>query len=199
VVDHLERYTGLPRTCIENSNLRINDFNFEAELLRGQNRMLGRLDSRFEGTDASGVSSMPDYDPLITEERPPFTSVFNEYVRSELGYKSDLHYYILGEESAFSKWNWGPGGQGFPNVEPDLRSAFLKNPYMKLYVGSGYYDLGTPYHATEYTLDHLGLDAQLRANITTGKFRTGHMIYIDEAAFAKLRHDIALFIQSALH
>ena len=198
VVEHLERYTGLLRAYIEHSNLRINAFNFEAELLRGQNRMLGRLDSRFEGTDASGVSAMPDYDPLITEERPPFTSVFNDYVRSELSYKSDLPYYILGAEGVFDKWNWGPGGQGFPNVEPDLRSAFVKNPYMKLYVASGYYDLGTPFIATEYTLDHMGLDAKLRANITTAQFRTGHMIYIDAAALAKLRQDIARFIANAL-
>lgn len=119
-------------------------------------------------------------------------------MRSELGYKTDLHYYVLGETNAFQKWDWGSGGEGFPNVEPDLRSAFVKNPYMKLYVASGYYDLGTPYTATEYTLDHLGLDARFRANITTGDFRTGHMVYIDETALAKLRQEISRFIASAL-
>ena len=36
------------------------------------------------------------YDPSIAVIRPPFTATFNNYVRSELGYKSDLEYYVLG-------------------------------------------------------------------------------------------------------
>lgn len=196
VLNHLARFTGLPAEYIANANLRINAFNFEKQLLLAEGRTVGRLDSRFEGIDASGVSATPDYDPLITEERPPYTSVFNDYVRTELGYKTDEQNYILG--GGVRRWEWGSAEAGFPNVEPDLRSAFVKNQYMKLFVASGFYDLGTPYFATKYTLNHLGFGAKLHANISTGEYAAGHMIYIDEASLQRFRKDVATFIDASL-
>ena len=150
---------------------------FCKELLRDENRSLGRLDSRFKGIDESGVSEGPDYDPSLAIIRPPFTSVFNQYVRAELNYQTDEMYYTLG--GGFTQWDWGSAEQGFPNLSPDLRSAFVKNPYMKLFVAEGYFDLATPFSAVDYTLEHLGLDTMLRSNITTGQFNAGHMVYIE--------------------
>ena len=93
--------------------------------------------------------------------RPPYTATFNDYVRTTLGYKTDLTYYILG--GGIGPWDWGSAQTGFPDTSEALRSAFAKNPYMKVFVASGYYDLATPYFATEYTLAHLGLDPSLQA------------------------------------
>jgi carboxypeptidase C (cathepsin A) len=196
VLNHLARFTGLPAEYIANANLRINASNFEKQLLLGEGHTVGRLDSRFEGTDASGVSAMPDYDPLISEERPPFTSAFSEYVRSDLGYKTDEPYYVLG--GGVRQWDWGSAEHGFPNVEPDLRSAFVQNHYMKLFVASGYFDLGTPFFATKYTLNHLGFGPKLHAQISTGEYGAGHMIYIDEASLQQFRKDVAAFIDASL-
>lgn len=196
VIDRLSRYTGLSKAYIDESDLRVSDDGFCAELLRDQKRIVGRLDTRFTGMNASGVSSAPDYDPAEAIIRPPFTSTFNNYVRGELGYKSDLEYYILG--GGFRQWDWGSAGEGFPNVSPALRSAFVKNPYMKLFVASGYFDLATPFFATRYTLDHLGLDPSLRGNISTGFYDAGHMVYIDGGSLSKLKHDVSGFIAGAL-
>ena len=196
VIDHLARYTGISKDYIKLTNLRIKASDFEKELLRSENRTVGRLDSRFTGIDASGVTATPDYDPLVTEERPPFTSTFNNYVRADLGYKSDERYYILG--GMVKQWNWGSAARGFPDVAPDLRSAMVKNRYLKIFVASGYFDLGTPFYATHYVLDHLGLDPTLRGNITTREFDSGHMIYINDESLARLRPDVTAFIQNAL-
>jgi len=122
--------------------------------------------------------------------------MFNQYVRSELAYKSDLTYYILG--GGIGPWDWGSGRQGFPDVSGSLRGAFAKNPDMKLFVASGHYDLATPYFATAYTLDHLGLEPAERARVTTHEYEAGHMMYIHEGELARLKRDVSQFLHAAL-
>jgi carboxypeptidase C (cathepsin A) len=199
VIDRLSRYTGLDKRYIDYSNLRVPIFAFTKELLRDQKRTVGRIDSRFKGIDESAATDHPEYDPSLSAIRPPYTSTFNNYVRGELGYKMDLEYYILGE-GITSPWEWGPSSsrEGFPDTSDDLRSALTKNSYMKLFVASGYFDLATPYFATEYTLTHMGLDPKLHGNIRTAEYESGHMVYIDLKSLEKLKADVAGFLNSAL-
>ena len=193
-VDALARYTGLDKRFLDNSDLRIEIQRFDKELLRDQKRTVGRLDSRFEGIDALAAGERPDFDPSMAAIRPPYTALFNDYVRGALGYKSDLTYHILG--GGIGPWEWGTNN-GFADVSESLRSAFAKNPHMKLLVAKGYYDLATPYFAAEYTLSHMGLDPSLRANIRTREYEGGHMMYIDKKELAKLKRDAVDFMRDA--
>jgi len=197
VIDRLARYTGLKKTYLDDANLRVGQGEFCKELLHDQKRTVGRLDSRFKGIDASGVSERPDYDPSEAAVRPPFTAAFNNYVRTELGYKSDSEYYILGGGIDFRQWEWGSAVQGFPDVSSSLRSAMVKNPFLKVFVASGHFDLATPFFATQYTLHHLGLDPTLIGNISTGEYDAGHMMYISDDSLAKLHHDVSGFLENA--
>jgi carboxypeptidase C (cathepsin A) len=195
-LERLGRYTGLSRPYLDQSNLRVDIQRFCKELLRSERRTVGRLDSRFKGIDESAASETPDFDPSLAAIRPPYTAAFNDYVRKELGYKTDLHYYILG--GGIGPWDWGSAGGGFPDVSGALRSAFAKNPSMKLFVASGHYDLATPYFATDYTIAHLGLEPEERVRITTKEYEAGHMMYIHAGELAKLKKDVAAFIEVAL-
>ncbi len=195
VIDKLSRYTGLSKQYVDDSDLRIEINHFDKELLRDQKRTVGRLDGRFKGLDALNVSETPDFDPSLAAIRPPYTAAFNNYVRGELGFKSDLEYYILG--GGVGRWDFGIDN-GYADTSEALRSAFAKNPYMKLFVASGYYDLATPYFATRYTLSHMGLDPSLNNNVQTGFYEAGHMMYIEKNSLAQLKRDVSSFIQSAL-
>lgn len=195
VVEQMARYTGLSREFIDDNNLRVELGRFNKELLRDQKRTTGRLDSRFRGIDAKAAGDNPDFDPSMTAIRPPYTSAFNDYVRRELGFKSDLDYYILG--GGVGLWNWGINN-GYADTSAALRSAFAKNPYLKVFVAFGYYDMATPYYAAEYTIEHMGLDPTLRRNITTAYYEAGHMMYIDLKSLAKLKQDVDRFIDSAI-
>jgi carboxypeptidase C (cathepsin A) len=195
VIEKLARYTGLDREYLDNTDLRIEIQRFCKELLRDQKRTVGRLDSRFKGMDFLAATERPDFDPSLAAIRPPYTATFNDYVRRELGFKSDLTYHILG--GGIGPWNWGTNNT-FADTGDALRSAFAKNPHMKLFVASGYYDLATPYFATEYTLRHLGLDPSLKGSIGTGYYEAGHMMYIDTKELARLRKDVGTFVESAL-
>ena len=164
-------------------------------MLRDEKRTVGRLDGRFKGIDALAASERPDFDPSLAAIRPPYTATFNNYVRSELGFRSDLEYYILG--GGIGRWDFG-ADNGYADTSEALRSAFAKNPYMRLMVACGYYDLATPYFAAQYTLKHMGLDPSLHNNVTLSYYEAGHMVYIDKNSLAQLKRNAADFVQGAL-
>jgi carboxypeptidase C (cathepsin A) len=196
MIAQIAHFTGLSTQVIDENNLRLSQPVFCRELLRDQKLVAGRLDSRFTGPSLAQVRSEGFYDPSLAAIRPPFTATFNNYVRTELGYKTDLEYYILG--GGIGEWNWGSAGEGFPDTSELMRLAFVKNPYMKLFVASGYYDLATPYYATQYTLNHMNLDPQQHAKISLGYYDAGHMMYIKSDDLERLHQDISGFMANAL-
>lgn len=195
-IEQISRFTGLSKEYVDEANLCVSEQEFTSQLLRSQKQVIGRLDSRFTGPAIDAVSSYAEYDPSMSAIRPPYTAMFNNYVRRELGYKSDLEYYILG--GGIQQWEWGSAGEGFPNTATALREAFIKNPYMKLFVANGYFDLATPYFATQYTLAHMSLPAELQKNISLGYYDAGHMMYIKDDSLTRLKADVSKFVENAL-
>jgi carboxypeptidase C (cathepsin A) len=65
-------------------------------------------------------------------------------------------------------------------------------------VGNGYYDLATPYFATDYTFAHLELDPSLRPNVSMTYYPSGHMFYIHKPSLVQFKQDVAKFIKQAL-
>lgn len=197
LVDQVARYTGLDRSVVDFNDARIEQGEFCRELLHSQKLTVGRLDSRFTGDDITRVRGEGRYfDPSLSAIRPPYTATFNNYVRSELGFKTDLEYYVLG--GGIGEWDWGSAGEGFPDTSEALRLAFVKNQYMKLFVANGYYDLATPFFATKYTLDHMELTLQQHQKISLGYYDAGHMMYIKSDALGRLKKDVSGFLASAL-
>jgi carboxypeptidase C (cathepsin A) len=196
VLTKLSRYSGLSKTFIDNSNMRVDLDAFNKELLRDQKRTTGRLDSRFTGIDRMAANDSPDNDPSMSAIRPPYTSAFNSYVRGELGFKSDLEYFILGG-GITSPWNWNQNN-GYANTSVGLKQAMQKNPYMKIFVGCGYYDMATPYFAAEYSFANMSLDPTLRKNVSFYYYEAGHMMYIEKNSLKKLHDDASGFVQRSL-
>ena len=196
-INRLARYTGLDKRFLDNANLRIDPSQFEAELLRDQKLTVGRYDSRLIGANEDATSPYPEYDASYAAVRAPFTTLYNQYLRGELNYKTDQPYYVLGE-GLTAPWNFGPGGASALDVSSQLRSALVQNPYMKVFVAAGHYDLATPFYESRYTMNHLGLDPQMRKNLTFQEYDAGHMMYIDTPSRLKLKSDIAAWMDSAL-
>jgi len=196
IVEQLSRYIGLRPEVIEAHNLRIDVPTFTYELLLNQKLITGRLDGRFS-------SPSPDddhfYDPTSAAILPPYTSAFNNYLRTELNYKIDMPYRVFAyDEPVFQKWEWGDAEQGFPSTAGGLRSAMIKNPYMKILVMAGFYDLATPFAAANWTMDHLNLDERFRQNISYATYNSGHMVYIDRAEHDKMKKDLVDFMEKCL-
>ena len=194
VARQLAAYTGLDPEYVLGTNLRINIFHFCKELLRGDKRSVGRLDSRFKGMEALAVTERPEFDPSMIAITPPYSAAFNHYVRSELGIETDLTYETLSFK-VNEKWEWEKGA--LPATGEALRVAMAKNPYMKVFVGQGYYDLATPLLATEYMVNHMNIDPAIRSNVAMTTYEAGHMFYLDVNSLAAFKADVDRFLQAS--
>lgn len=194
IANKLSRYTGLSPTFIKNAHLRISQPRFGKELLRDQHRTVGRFDSRYTGIDSDAAGETTEYDPSADGIFGAFTATMNHYLTTELGWKTDQKYEILAN---VWPWSWGKNSNTYLDVSEELRDVMTRNPRLKVFVGNGYYDLATPYYATYYTFDHLGLDSSLRPNITMRDYIGGHMMYNYKPSMAKLKQDLSTFINSS--
>lgn len=196
VIDKLARLTGLSKDYIDRADLRIEIFRFTKELLRDERQTVGRLDSRFKGYDRDSVGEHFEFDPSMANIMGPYTAMFNQYVRSELNYESDIPYEVLTPK--VRPWSYADHENRYVYVAETLRKAITTNPFLKVFVANGYYDLATPYFATEYTFNHLSLPRELQANISMQSYEAGHMMYIDLLSLQKLKEDLARFIEGAV-
>lgn len=195
LLDKFSALTGLSKEFVDNQNFRVELGEFNKQLLRSRKRTTGRLDSRFLGYDRDSGGTSPEFDPSMTAIRTPYTATFNDYVKGDLGFKTDLEYYILGG-GITSPWNWNTNN-AYADTTGALSSAMRKNPYMKVFLASGYYDMATPYFAADYTMSSMQLDPALRRNITTEYYEAGHMMYIEKNSLIKLKRDIAAFVAAS--
>ena len=196
-VAKLARFTGLSPDYIERANLRVEIMRFTKELLRDRRRTVGRLDSRFTGIDRDAAGETIATDPSAHNIMGPYTATFNDYVRGELKFESDLPYEILNFKTN-EAWRFQEHENRFVEVAETLRRSMSMNPYLKVFVANGYFDLATPYFATEYTFNRLALDPSLRPNVTHGYYEGGHMMYIHRPSLARMKQDLARFLSDAL-
>ena len=203
VIDHLSQYTGLSKQVIDEFNLKIDVGTFDHYLLLDQRLRVGRLDGRYalpEPGFPSGRGQQQFTDPASTATTGPFTMTFNNYVRTELKYKTDMPYYTSAQQSGMFLWSsqggtQAPGGpQGFQEEITPLRAAIVGNPFLKVLVMEGYYDLATPYYQAEYTMHELNLPANYQKNVSYERYWSGHMVYLEQKSHAKLQKDWETFL-----
>ncbi|MEO6875404.1 MAG: peptidase S10 [Opitutaceae bacterium] len=192
IAQELSSYTGLPMAFVLDQNLRINIFRFVTELKKSEHRTIGRLDSRIVGiTDNNGFS-----DPSMDAINGGYATAFNDYVRHDLKYENDLAYELL--TNAVYPWSYSNAENEYLNVAETLKKAMTKNPFLKVWIANGHYDLATPYYATKYTVDHMGLDPSIRDHLTLTYYEAGHMMYIHKESREKLKADYSAFLDATL-
>jgi carboxypeptidase C (cathepsin A) len=186
----LAHFTGLSEKFFEQANLRVNSGRFRKELLRDQRLMVGRLDSRFTALDADAAGEQQEFDPSNTALQGAYTALFQDYVRKDLKWESDLHYPTSGNVRP-----WTYDQNRYMDETEALRGAMTKNPYLKVLVACGYYDMATPLGGIEFNVSHLAYDASVTSRFSFGYYEAGHMIYIRPSAHKALKGDIVKFIR----
>ncbi len=194
VADRLSQLTGLPVEFVLRHHLRIPPDRFMDELLKDERLSIGRFDSRMTGIsyEADGAN----FDPSFGLLRSTFTAAINSYLRTELKFETDLPYHSLAN---VGPWNFGNAENRFLDVSDSLAHAMSKNPQLKVWVISGYYDLAVPYYGTDYALRQMLLQPAVLANLRFSKYTGGHMLYTREPELKQFTADFNDFITKALH
>jgi carboxypeptidase C (cathepsin A) len=204
IVARLSELSGLAPGYLQASDLRVDIYHFVKQVLRDRGQTVGRLDSRYLGSDRDDASEYFEYDPAGAVTTGWYVSLLNDYLRHGLGYTSDVVFrhsaggqvqpWDYHEESSSQSY----GDNAYANYSEHLRAAMHKNPYLQVLIHSGYYDLATPYFASDYTVDHMQLDPGVRGNIQIAYYEAGHMMYVRKADHRKFREDYLAFMKRAL-
>jgi carboxypeptidase C (cathepsin A) len=198
VAQRMHEYTGLPVDYLVAANLRVSESAFDHELLKPRGLTVGRIDSRFVGATFDPLVKDAEYDPQSNAIRFAYAGAFLDYYHRDLNFGAGKTYqttnYAIGE-----KWKWehrtvDGGLQMAVNTGYDLARALVEDPHLKVLVLNGYYDLATPFSATEFMMDHLGVGADVHARISMKYYEAGHMMYIHPPSLARITADVDAFI-----
>ena len=190
----MSRYSGLSADYVLKANLRVTDPRFRKELLRDRGVSLGRIDARYTGLDADEAGEFQEWDPSNDAFTGPYTALFSNYIRDELKWETDLQYYTSGR---VQPWDYAPYSNRYLNLLNELRTAMAHNPYLKVMVANGYYDMATPFAATEHTFAHLGYEDTYKERVSFKYYEAGHMMYVHPEVLKALKKDVADFVNGA--
>ena len=186
------RFTGVSPQFILNSNLRVTAERFRKELLRDKRLAIGRLDGRFTSIDADAAGEREEFDISNQALQGPYTAMFQDYLKNDLKWESDLHYPSSGNVRP-----WTYDQNRFMDMTETLRGTMTRNPALKVFVAFGYYDMATVMGGSEFNFTHLAYDKQVTDRVSYGYYEAGHMIYIRPSAHKALKNDLAKFITSS--
>ncbi len=183
------RYSGLSPGFVLDHNLAVPASAFWKELLRDEGYTIGRLDSRYLGIDRKDAGDRYDYPPELTSWNHAFAPAINHYLRDELGFETDLQYYLFGP---VRPWE----GRNEHDVGEELRRAMAQNPYLEVMVQSGYYDGATDYFTAKYVLWNLDPSGRLRDRMRFEGYESGHMMYLRSQDLAQSNQHIREFVEA---
>ena len=190
IAEQVSRYSGISVQNVLRSNLDISTSYYWKELLRDRGQTIGRLDSRYLGLDKNDVGEQPDYWAELTSWLHSFTPAINDYLRTELNYKTDIKYNMFGPVHPWDRSN--------DNTRENLRQPMAQNPYLQVLTQSGYYDGATNYFDAKYNMWQLDPSGKMKDRMSFKGYRSGHMMYLRAEDLKKSNDDLREFILNAL-
>ena len=199
VAQKMHDYIGLPVEYLKLARLRVSEVQFAHELLKARGLTVGRLDGRFIGPTSDPRAKETDYDPQSSAISAAFAAAFLDYYHGELRFGQGETYHTT-NFGIGDKWKWThrteQGEQLIVNSGVDLADTLIKDPNLRVLVLNGYYDLATPFSATEYVMTHLGVPAEVGGHVQLKYYEAGHMMYVHPPSLAKMKRDLDAFIDS---
>jgi carboxypeptidase C (cathepsin A) len=176
--ERVAEITGLPIDLVERNFARVSTRLFAKEFARARGNVLSPYDGMIETGDvAPHDQGSLGPDPILDRSVSVLTSAFTDYVRDELGFRTDLSYRLLNGEIS-RRWDYGigPSRQGYAGVMDDLQTARSLNPDMGILIVNGYTDLVTPYMTSRYLVGQV-LSLPGARPIRAAVLQGGHMMY----------------------
>jgi carboxypeptidase C (cathepsin A) len=194
IVAKLSQYTGISPEYVRRANLKVSTDRFRRELLRSRGLVVGRLDTRYTGTEPDAVGETPSGDPMGAGIGGAYVATFMSYLRKDLGVEVDRDYVVMSEEAG-KAWKRpkeeAAAFQGYVDVAPALARGMADNPALRVFVASGLYDIATTFYAAEYSVRRSTMD---RSRVVMKRYPAGHMMYVNGTAFTELTRNVREFV-----
>jgi carboxypeptidase C (cathepsin A) len=201
VAEQVHEYTGLSPEFVKAANLRVAQSAYTHELLRSRRLTVGRLDGRYTGPTQDPLAKDSDYDPQSVAITAAYAAAFQDYYHVDLKFGQGRTYRAV-NFSIGDRWKWthkpidAPGEQPVVNSGVDLAQALVQDANLEVLVLNGYYDLATPFSATEYMMSHLDVPPGTSSRIQMKYYEAGHMMYVNPPSLKKMKGDLDAFIDS---
>lgn len=201
IIASLSELIGLDPQLVERAGGRVTMLRFVRELLKDQGKFVGRYDTSIVCDDP-----FPDRDyyqgadPTLHGIERVFAAGINSWLRTELGISTEREYHLLSREvNASWKLDFKRHAlQSQLGATDDLRYGMSLNPHMKVRITHGYFDLVTPYFASDRICRHLKLSNDLQKNLSLKHYPGGHMFYSWEASRKAFFTDMKSFYKDAV-
>ncbi len=197
IIRKLSTYTGLSESFIDRANLRVEPSEFSKRILHDESKIVGRFDARYNSYAMDPLAKNTYYDPSSSGIGAAFKTMFLKYYQQDLNFGKDRQYMFSARGLPDFDWDWNLGGgwPTSPNTASYLEQAMTLNPYLKVHIISGYFDLATPFMGADYTVNQLNIPEKAEDNIETTYLKAGHMFYIRESTLGKMHEALTDFME----
>ncbi len=191
LAEQLSGFVGLAPEALLASNFRLGGPAYAKMLLSETHLETGLYDSRYTLAATTAPEDPVGDDPAMAQYTPIFVGAWHDYLTRDLQIQRPQPYGAIQWAGVNSRWtrtrNGVADGQSFA---VDLALACRRNPKLRIFVGSGYYDLVTPFADAELSLRTAGVP---RERVELKRYASGHMIYLGGTAPAFAR-DLRRFV-----
>ena len=201
VANDLARFTGIPTSMVDRKTLVVSNRAYLQGFFGGDKaKTLNTYDMRIFGPE---------------HEAPGYKAAILDYLRGELGYRTDLNYVDIEEgymptpgparRSTGSRWDYNHttvtpemmahmnAGGGPPASQPWLQNAMRADPDLKVFVAAGRYD---SLNMCEGNLKMTGkLEPALSSRFADHCYEGGHMMYRVLETRLRLSKDLEAFVK----
>jgi carboxypeptidase C (cathepsin A) len=199
VIDKLHEYTGLKKSFLEDTDMRVTSGRYYKEILRDRSLAVGRVDSRYLIKEMEDAGERYETDPFNAAVQNAFGTSINDHLQNFLNVKlTDRIYNLSGRNMDKWTWNWkignsSGGNKQFTNTIPYLGRAMRRNPDMKILVPTGYFDFATVFFGAENAFAQRGIPQD---RVQFSYFESGHMMYLHDESRTKFLNDIREFVKA---
>lgn len=201
VLKNMADFLGLEQDFVDRFGGRVPMQRFCRELLKDTREVCGFYDATLKAVDPfpdRDTHQAPD--PTLFAFARVFTGGINTQIRQNLKLETDRDYTLLSMD-VNSSWKVDTQAHAFElqvGATDDLRYAMALNPYMKVFITHGLYDMVTPYFSSDRLVDHMKLTGAQKQNLTVEHYRGGHMFYAWEASRVAFTDSIKAFYDNGL-
>jgi len=201
VLTKIADFLGLEQGFVDRFSGRVPMERFCRELLKDTREICGFYDATVKAVDPfpdRDTHQAPD--PTLFAIERVFAGGINTQIRQNLKLETDRDYMLLSMDVNLS-WKVDTQTHAFElqvGATDDLRYAMALNPYMKVFITHGLYDMVTPYFSSDRLVDHMKLTDGQKQNLTVRHYSGGHMFYAWEASRVAFTDSIKAFYESGL-